>query len=109
MEVTPLVMLPQPIPSGRNPSIVSHHPGLHSSHPMHSFIGSRNKSPYLHPSLYQDQLKLQQQQEFQEQQQRIFFSALSLANLFGRTTVTYTTFRTGKFFLNKLFKIQMAK
>jgi hypothetical protein len=100
MEVTPLVMLPQPIPSGRNPSIVSHHPGLHSSHPMYSFIGSRNKSPYLHPSLYhnQDQLKLQQQQEFQQQQQRIFFSALSLANLFGRTTVTYTTFRTGKFF-----------
>jgi hypothetical protein len=41
-------------------------------------------------------VKLQQQQEFQMQQQRIFFSALSLANLFGRTTVTYTTFRTGK-------------
>ena len=95
MEVTPLVVLPSPIPSGRNPSIVSHHPGLHSYQPMYSF-GSRNKSPPLHPSLYhhEDEMQLKLQ-EFQ-QQQRIFFSALSLANILRKTTVTFTSFKTGR-------------
>nr|CAH0103183.1 unnamed protein product [Daphnia galeata] len=95
MEVTPLVVMPpHSIPSGRNPSVVSHHPfGLHSPYPMYSF-DSRSKSPYIHPSLFhhQDEAKLQQQQLLQ--QQRIFFSAFSLASLFNKATVTYTTFRT---------------
>jgi hypothetical protein len=91
MEVTPLALLPH---SGRYPSNL--YPGLHSSYPMYS-SSSRNKSPVIHPSLYQDEAKLQQQQQLQNEQ-RIFFSALSLANLFNKGTVTFTTFYTGKIF-----------
>ncbi|XP_046448194.1 uncharacterized protein LOC124196979 [Daphnia pulex] len=93
MEVTPLVVLPPRISSGRNPTIASHHFGLRTSYPMYP-MGSRNKSPNIHPSIYphQDEAKLQQQQLLN--QQRIFFSALSLANVFSRTTVTFTTFKT---------------
>ena len=88
MEVTPLVVLPQ---LGRYPSSFNQHAGLFSSYPMYS-LNSRNKSPQLHPSLFQDESKYQQ-----EQQHRIFFSALSLANFFNnRGSVTYTTFKTGK-------------
>nr|CAH0103684.1 unnamed protein product [Daphnia galeata] len=86
MEVTPLVVLPQ---FGRHPSSFNQHSGLYSSYPMYS-LNSRNKSPQLHPSLFQDESKYQQ-----EQQHRIFFSALSLANFFNnRGSVTYTTFKT---------------
>ena len=108
MEVTPLVVMPpHSIPSGRNPSVVSHGHlpfGLHSPYPMYSF-DSRSKSPYIHPSLFhhQDEAKLQQQQLLQ--QQRIFFSALSLASLFNKATVAYTTFRTGKSYENGLIMI----
>jgi hypothetical protein len=91
MEVTPLALLPH---SGRNPSNL--YPGLHSTYPMYS-SSSRNKSPVIHPSVYQDEAKLQQQQQLQNQQ-RIFFSALSLANVFNKGTVTFTTFKTGKIF-----------
>ncbi|XP_046655808.1 uncharacterized protein LOC124349358 [Daphnia pulicaria] len=87
MEVTPLALLPH---SGRNPSNL--YPGLHSTYPMYS-SSSRNKSPVIHPSVYQDEAKLQQQQQLQNQQ-RIFFSALSLANVFNKGTVTFTTFKT---------------
>jgi hypothetical protein len=90
MEVTPLVVLPN---SGRHPSNL--YPILGSSYPMYT-SNSRNKSPVIHPSLYQNEAKLQQQQL--QQQQRIFFSALSLANLFNKGTVTFTTFHTGKIF-----------
>jgi hypothetical protein len=82
MEVTPLALLPH---SGRNPSIL--YLGLHSSYPMYT-SSSRNKSPVIHPSVYQDEAKLQQQQQLQNQQ-RIFFSALSLANVFNKGTVTF--------------------
>jgi hypothetical protein len=60
-------------------------------------MGSRNKSPYLDPSIYphQDEAKLQQQQQLHNQQ-RIFFSALALANVFSRPTEIFTTFKTGK-------------
>ena len=92
MEVTPLVVLPQ---LGRYPSSFNQHAGLFSSYPMYS-LNSRNKSPQLHPSLFQDESKYQQEQQ-QQQQHRIFFSALSLANFFNnRGSVTYTTFKTGK-------------
>nr|CAH0100016.1 unnamed protein product [Daphnia galeata] len=102
MEVTPLVVMPpHSIPSGRNPSVVSHGHlpfGLHSPYPMYSF-DSRSKSPYIHPSLFhhQDEAKLQQQQLLQ--QQRIFFSALSLANLVqqGHQTKTEVKSGTGSF------------
>ncbi len=87
MEVTPLVVLTN---SGRNPSNL--YPGLGSPYPMYT-SSSRNKSPVIHPSLYQDEAKLQQQQL--HHQQRIFFSALSLANVFNKGTVTFTTFKTG--------------
>ena len=83
MEVTPLVVLPH---SGRYPS---------NLYPMYT-SSSRNKSPVIHPSPYQNEAKLQQQQL--QQQQRIFFSALSLANVFNKGTVTFTTFKTGKIF-----------
>jgi hypothetical protein len=89
MEVTPLAVFTQ---SGRHPSNL--YPGLGSSYPMYT-SSSRNKSPVIHPSLYQDEAKLQQQQQLQNEQ-RIFFSALSLANLFNKGTVTFTTFKTGK-------------
>ena len=98
MEVTPLVVLPQ---LGRYPSSFNQHAGLFSSYPMYS-LNSRNKSPQLHPSLFQDESK--QQQEQQQQQQRIFFSALSLANFFNnKGSVTYTTFKTGKLNWNVFF------
>jgi hypothetical protein len=87
--MTPLAVLPH---SGRYPSNL--YPGLHSTYPMYS-SSSRNKSPFVHPSVYQDEAKLQQQQQLQNEQ-RIFFSALSLANLFNKGTVTFTTFKTGK-------------
>lgn len=114
MEVTPLVALPPRISSGRNPSIASHHSGLRTSYPMYP-MGSRNKSPYLHPSIYphQDEAKLEQQQLLN--QQRIFFSALSLANVFSKTTVTFTTFKTGKLnntnnhSLNKIVSLTVHK
>ena len=119
MEVTPLVVMPPRVSSGRNPSIVSPPSRLQSSYPVFHPLGSRNKSPYLHPSLYyqQDEVKFRQQQL--QQQHRIFFSALSLANLFSRTTVTFTTFTTGKpendaiwnFFIEPfdLFELQKRK
>ncbi len=95
MEVTPLVVLPH---FGRHPSSFNQHSGLYSSYPMYS-LNSRNKSPQLHPSLFQDESKYQQQQ-----QHRIFFSALSLANFFNnRGSVTYTTFKTGKLNWNVLY------
>lgn len=123
MEVTPLVVLPPRISSGRNPSIASHHSGLRTSYPMYP-MGSRNKSPYLHPSIYphQDEAKLQQQQL--HNQQRIFFSALLnpsnpilIASVFSRTTVTFTTFKTGKLnntnnhfnFANRSFNFWMTE
>ncbi len=91
MEVTPLVEMPPRI--GRNPSIVSPPSSLQSSYPVFHPLGSRNKSPYLHPSLYyqQDEAKFRQLQ-FQ----------ITLASLFSRIviivgiTVKFTTFTTGK-------------
>ncbi|KZS07702.1 Uncharacterized protein APZ42_028536 [Daphnia magna] len=93
MEVTPLVYLPPLKASARKPQIASFHPGVESSMPTFVF-DSRNKNPYLHPSVYQQhQAELQKQQI--EQEQRVFFSALSLANVFkNKVTATYTTHTT---------------
>ena len=90
MEVTPLVVLPR-----RHPSYFNQKFGVRSSYPTYS-LSSRNKNPYLHSNLYQDKTKLQQQQ-------RLFFSVLSLASLFkNKGTVRYTTFKTGKMNSNEL-------
>ncbi|XP_057380581.1 uncharacterized protein LOC130702966 [Daphnia carinata] len=91
MEVTPLVYLPPLRSSARKPQIASFHSGIESSMPTYMF-GSRNKNPYLAPSAYQQQAELQKQQL--DQENRVFFSALSLANLLNKVTVTYTTYTT---------------
>jgi hypothetical protein len=91
MKMTPLAVFPH---SGRHPSNL--YPELGSSYPMYT-SSSRNKSPFVHPSVYQDEAKLQQQQQLQNEQ-RIFFPALSLAHVFNRGIATFTTFKTGKIF-----------